>query len=526
MGLKSSFAGGLAILLAAGSFGGAMGASRPAGGIAETDCWRFTKSMPAGGLPQRARWDVDHRFDVPEKGGIAFDFSCSNIEACQRFTFHARRGGLWVPLKIEPEVASGETQHVFAARRDWSLKDLSGGKLDDWNGFDGFRLSAWRAMGEAFDLECTISNFAVVTGHVEKLLSPAVVKKPPPRPGERRLAWCHRAWGMSEKTTWDGTIRNLKKCGFTDVVPNMCRPGGAYYSSKVLPVMPYVAEHGDQLEACLAACRKYGVKCHVWKVCWNVGKQSFKHVEGFVEKMRAEGRLGVTDGGKELNWLCPSHPANRQAEIDSMLELAAKGVDGIHFDFIRYNWMDVCFCARCKAEFEKRFGGPVDWGTVMKFDLDAEGLDIRRKWTDFRCENITVVVREVSKRVRKEYPSVEISAAVFAVTGEPTRTSVAQDWGLWCREKYVDFVCPMDYIDSLSLYRRTIERQKAYAAGVKCYPGIGISVMKVAPRGNINAKAVRAADQVAALREAGFGGFTVFDYTPPTAKVLDVLFGR
>ena len=493
-------------------------------GFGETNSWTFSGHVAEGGLPQRVRWDRDFNFDIPEKGAIVFDFSCSNVESCQRFSFYARRGKLWVPLRIEPTVASGETQHIVVVRNDFSVKDLPDGKLDDWNGFDGFRLAAWRATGDAFDVTCTIANLSVVTGGVAKPLSPTIVKKPSPRPGERRFAWCHRAWGMSDRTKWDATIRNLKKCGFTDVIPNMCRPGGAYYNSKVLPVMPYVAEHGDQLEACLTACRKYGIKCHVWKVCWNVGRQSFKSVDGFVEKMRAEGRLGVTDGGRVLNWLCPSHPANRQAEIDAMVELAAKGVDGIHFDFIRYDWMNVCFCARCKAEFEKRHGSPIDWKSDMKFDLDTGAAGIRREWNDFRCENITAVVREVAKRVRKNYPSVEISAAVFGIVGEPTRTSVAQDWGLWCREGYVDFVCPMDYMDSLPLYKRTIARQKAYCAGVKCYPGIGCSVMKVHPRGNLNAKAVQVAEQVEAVREAGFDGFTVFDYTPPTAKILDMLF--
>jgi hypothetical protein len=61
---------------------------------------------------------------------------------------------------------------------------------------------------------------------------------------------------------------------------------------------------------------------------------------------------------------------------------------------------------------------------------------------------------------------------------------------------------------------------------VKCYPGIGISVMKVSPRGDRRAKAVRTAEQVEALREAGFGGFTVFDYTPPTSAVLGMLFAQ
>ena len=82
----------------------------------------------------------------------------------------------------------------------------------------------------------------------------------------------------------------------------------------------------------------------------------------------------------------------------------------------------------------------------------------------------------------------------------------------------------MDYIDSLPRYKRIVERQKSYSAGVKCYPGIGISVMKVNPRGDRKAKAVRTAEQVEALREAGFEGFTVFDYTPPTESILGLLF--
>ena len=69
-----------------------------------------------------------------------------------------------------------------------------------------------------------------------------------------------------------------------------------------------------------------------------------------------------------------------------------------------------------------------------------------------------------------------------------------------------------------------IERNKTVAAGVKCYPGIGCSTMRVVPRGNKRAKAVLVAEQVETIRAAGFDGFTVFDYTPPTANVLDRVF--
>ncbi len=485
---------------------------------AETNSWHFSKDIPAGGFPQRAKWEADYSFDIPELGHVSFDFACSNIEQCLSFTLHARRGTMWVGYSFTPDIASGEKTKIVIARKDWNIKDLPGGKLDDWKGFDGFRLSAWRAVDKAFSIKCSVENFTV---HSEP--APAVPKriaaKLPPRKGERRLAWCHRAWGMSDKSSWDYTIHRLKQSGFTDIIPNMCRPGGAYYESDVLPVMPYVKEHGDQLESCLKACRKYGVKCHVWKVNWYIGRPG-GHADGFIEKMREAGRLAIDSDGKDIRWMCPSHPENRKAEIDAMLELAAKGVDGIHFDFIRYRWMNMCYCNTCKGEFEKKYGAVPSWPKSVMIDGEHHSLsDWQKKYVQFRCDNITAVVREVSKKVRKEYPDVAISAAVLKRGGETDKASMAQDWGLWCREGYLDFVCPMSYESSLPFFKRCAKRVCENAAGVKCYPGIGYSVMR--PRRD---KPAMLAEQVQALRDAGFEGFAVFDYTPVTATALYNMF--
>lgn len=485
---------------------------------AEKNSWHFSKDIPAGGVPQRARWDVDHKFDIPETGHVTFDFTCSNIEPCLHFTLHARKGANWISYSFTPDIVSGEKTQIVITQKDWNLKELPNGKLDDWKGFDGLRFSIWRAVDKAFSVKCSLENFTV---HAEP--APAVPKriaaKLPPRANERRLAWCHRAWGMSDKASWDYTIRKLKQSGFTDVIPNMCRPGGAYYESNVLPVMPYVKEHGDQVEACLKACRKYGVKCHIWKVSWYIGRPGVC-VDGFVEKMREAGRLAIDTDGKDIRWMCPSHPENRKAEIDAMLELAAKGVDGIHFDFIRYRWMNMCYCNTCKSEFEKKYGAVPSWPKSVMLDGDYWSIsDLQKKYMQFRCDNITAVVREVSKRVRKDYPNVSISAAVLKRGGETDKASMAQDWGLWCREKYLDFVCPMSYETSLPFFKRCIERERENAAGVKCYPGIGYSVMK--PRQD---KPAMLAEQVQALRDAGFEGFAVFDYTPVTATALYNMF--
>ncbi len=93
------------------------------------------------------------------------------------------------------------------------------------------------------------------------------------RPGEHRAFWCHSAFGLPGKN-WDESIRFLKEHGFTAIQPNMLWGGTAYYPSKVLPVYEGLAERGDQVEQCVAACRKYGVACHVWKVNWNMSNKA------------------------------------------------------------------------------------------------------------------------------------------------------------------------------------------------------------------------------------------------------------
>jgi len=146
------------------------------------------------------------------------------------------------------------------------------------------------------------------------------------RSPEHRAFWCHSAFGLKNKD-WEESIRLLKESGFNAILPNMLWGGLTYYPSEVLPAYAGLAEHGDQIEQCLAACRKHGVKCHVWKVNWNTGGKAPKE---FIERIRAEKRGQVTFGGQAKDdWLCPSHPANRELEIASMLEIVKRyQVDG------------------------------------------------------------------------------------------------------------------------------------------------------------------------------------------------------
>ncbi len=326
----------------------------------------------------------------------------------------------------------------------------------------------------------------------------------PSAPGEFRGWWCHSAMGPSGKMNWDDAIKALAESGCNAIVPNMLWGGVAYYDSAVLPVAPEVKEKGDQIKLCLDACRKYNVQCHVWKVNWNLGGRSPRE---FVARLKAENKLQARfDGSVNDQWLCPSDPANRRLEIDSMVEVAARyAVDGIHFDYIRYPGEEGCCCDRCREQFEARIGQKVaHWPADLRKAL-------RDPWNQFRRDNITAVVEAVSREARKVRPGVKISAAVFA-NWAVDRDTVAQDWKLWCEKGYLDFVCPMDYTPHDSSFESLVKNQVEWAGKVPVYPGIGLSVWS--DRHDLPGLI----EKIRIARQAGCKGWMIFEFSADQAQ--------
>jgi len=326
-----------------------------------------------------------------------------------------------------------------------------------------------------------------------------------PAAGEFRAFWCHNAYGVAGMT-WDQAAAALADAGFTAVIPNMLWGGTAFYESEVLPVNRAVAERGDALAQCVAACKKHGLECHVWKVNFNMG---WPTDPAFKKEMQKTGRTQVNFDGESLgDWLCPSHPANQDLEVAAMVEVARKyAVDGIHFDYIRYPGPQACFCAGCRRRFERYVGQAVsDWPQDLRRD---EALE--KRWQAFRQEQITTVVRRVAAEARQVRPGIKISAAVFR-NWPVDRFGVGQDWRLWCRRGYLDFVCPMDYTTSNALFGRIVARQRDWAGDVPCYPGIGLSTWPDPT------DVARVIDQIKLARQAGTCGFVIFNYGAAEAR--------
>ena len=126
-------------------------------------------------------------------------------------------------------------------------------------------------------------------------------------------------------------------------------------------------------------------------------------------------------------------------------------------------------------------------------------------------------MKTVAERVRAESPGVQISAAVFRNPATDADT-VGQDWSRWCREGWLDFVCPMDYVDSAAMFKSQARMQREAVGKAKLYPGIGLSCWT-----NDGEDAVRLAKQIQAVRDLGLGGFTVFNFDRRAEGVLPLM---
>ena len=318
--------------------------------------------------------------------------------------------------------------------------------------------------------------------------------------------------GGDPNTDWDKSIKALKENGFTAIVPCMAWSSCANYKSEMLAPSPAFKERGDQLDACLAACRKYGIELHVWKMCWHLGGK--RADSEFAARMRKRGLMQVTSGGQVCaDALCPSDPEVLKHEVVSFVEIAKKGVDGVHLDHIRTE-STTCFCEGCRNRFEKLIGRKFKkWPEDMQKD-DA----MMRRWYDFRAGCVSELVRQVSEAVRKAAPGVKISAAVFSNPASD-KVSLGQDWPRWCRMGWVDMVCPMNYTVSPLLLKSMVEAQKAAAGDkVKVFPGLGISLW---PKGTDTIRV--AGEQIETIRNAGLEGMIFFNYAAWHLPQLEAL---
>ena len=321
-----------------------------------------------------------------------------------------------------------------------------------------------------------------------------------PRPGEFVGVWDHDGTGFIPGD-WNFTAQYLAQHGVNAIFANVVWGGYAHYPSKLLPTSVTLRLYGDQIAAGLAAAKARNMQYHVWMV---LGKLDGAPPE-FVEQMKKEGRLQISDAGATRPWLSPHHPSNRALLLGVVEEIAKSypGIDGIHLDYIRLpdSLSDYSPAARLRFEAATK-KKCARWPAEVK-PGGKRNAEFRR----WRTADVTALVADVRATLRRANPTAKLSAAVYGAAA-PDGGNIAQYWPDWLKAGTVDFLVPMNYTDSPAEFACLVRTQVAYpgAAG-RIVPGIGVT----ADESRLDPAQV--ARQIAIARQAGCPGFVLFDLT-------------
>lgn len=201
----------------------------------------------------------------------------------------------------------------------------------------------------------------------------------------------------------------------------------------------------DPLKVLIEEAHQRKMEVHPWVWVFN---ENTKGEKGRILKKHpewaAKNKAGEIISYHNSSWLSPARREVRNY-LQQRYQYLVKNydLDGINLDYIRF-----------PEEYRGSFG--YDQETVKKFkdkyNLDPFQLENSGPkaalWNQFRESLITRMVRESSQSLRKIKPELLISADVIPGRKE-ARYRVLQDWSLWLKKDYLDFVLPMTYSENL-----------------------------------------------------------------------------
>ena len=329
---------------------------------------------------------------------------------------------------------------------------------------------------------------------------------------ERRMVWT-RPFQLRDSVGggFEGAAKALKANGITDVLCCLTDGPFARFPSKAMLPDPELAQFGepDPLTPMLKALHAEGIKLHAWMTLGRLSRADRKTVEA----LEKDGRVALGLDGKpnKERFLCREDPRNVEQYRAAAAELIARGIDGIHLDYIRYSHWSDCYCERFKKLYAAHGGRNLaDWPKGVDGN---KGID--PAWVETRTDVIDGIVKTMRDEVRR-HPGVELSAAVFDPPAT-VKVLIGQDWPRWAKEGWLDFVCPMDYFTDVEALRAELLEEMPIAAEVrsKIYPGLAISWSG----GENKAKALR--EQIGMARAYAPGGFVVFYWSKDTAGRIE-----
>lgn len=353
------------------------------------------------------------------------------------------------------------------------------------------RQEAWRLLAAGRGAEAWL-----LAGDLRRQMLEAYGCLQTPRRGEIRAVWDHSGQGL-HPGDWRRTCELLADAGISDIFVNVAGPGFTHCRLDTLPASPLLRSQGDQLQECLAAARRCGLRVHAWLICCSTTQATPERLAF----LRRRGWLLQGTDGRWRDWLDPAVPEARAMLTGAAGELLRRyRLDGLHLDFVRYPDYHESLGPAVRARFEADRGRP-----VPSWPDDVRKGPLFQELVGWRCRQVTALVAEMRLTQRREAPGAWLTAAVYGK--HPSCVAAAgQPWESWLGMGCLDYAVPMNYTEDLALYDSLLAAQtRTRQQAAHLIGGIGVT----AAESRLDAAAV--IDQVVALRARGAAGFALFD---------------
>lgn len=250
------------------------------------------------------------------------------------------------------------------------------------------------------------------------------------------------------------------------------------------PLILHTTESGDYdlLDGFVRIGHEYGIEVHAWVENFFIGTVEAQEQANMELAEHFKGRWMLDRQGRDtffytassthFIFLNPNDPEVRSFLLEFYREIVNKyDVDGIHLDYIRFSDLnyeedDFGYNPDIVSAWQKSAGTDVDPATLPNGEL-------KNSWVAFRQNIISSFVGEISAMLRKEAPSVSLSAAVYPRL-DVDSVRVLQDCRNWVENGYLDDMYSMSYGED-NRYVSGNAAQFAAIAGDACFYSTGIS---------------------------------------------------
>ncbi|MFH1304785.1 MAG: family 10 glycosylhydrolase [Candidatus Omnitrophota bacterium] len=334
---------------------------------------------------------------------------------------------------------------------------------------------------------------------------------------------------LDSKKNVNRLIETCKKCGIDDIYLQVYRSDTAHFDSTLTDNSPYrdlLSRTGmDTLKYLLSEAKQNDLEVHAWinvlSIAQNANANILTKLGTDVLVTDQHGRTPLRKNSKDKLdeyyirenqlFLDPGNTKVRRYIVNLTEELAQKypGFAGIHLDYMRYpsavpsipdsrftsHGLSYGYNTASTDNFKKATG--LDAGTM---DLSPDNSLL---WDNWRRDQVTALVRDVSGRLHAMFPDLKISCAV-GPSAETSYLMTFQDWTEWLRKDYVDYIVAMNYTKDLNLLKIRSASLLVPEFSQKVHIGVGPFLMKDHPEMFM--------EQFKTLRQFSPAGIVIFSY--------------